>query len=111
MKKLRLDLDGLQVETFAPEAAPPGERGTVRGNAVVGPVGGTLDCVATQPNYNSAYCPISDPVRETEQCLTYNRDTCLRSCPQLACGSESFDSCYGAHSCDGSICTKMYMCV
>jgi hypothetical protein len=35
MKKLVLDLNSLSVETFAPVAARPAQRGTVRGNEFV----------------------------------------------------------------------------
>lgn len=32
MRKLRLDLDALSVDTFAPRAQEPAERGTVKGH-------------------------------------------------------------------------------
>jgi len=35
MKKLSLDLNSLSVETFAPVAARPAQRGTVRGHEIV----------------------------------------------------------------------------
>ncbi|HEU4883724.1 MAG TPA: hypothetical protein VFT45_15810 [Longimicrobium sp.] len=34
MKKLRLDVDALKVDSFSPEAAPAARRGTVEGNAI-----------------------------------------------------------------------------
>jgi hypothetical protein len=106
MRKLTLDLDRLEVESFTTAPAAE-ERGTVRGNAVVvGPGATVYTEPVVGPDLNSAKCPISYP---EEDGPTYNYRTCFQSCNELLCNSEM--SCYGRASCVGSDCTKMRLCI
>lgn len=75
MKKLRLELDALQVQTFDPSGAAPGTRGTVRGHDTVneaytdGPGTAwwqcfTLTCIcgASEKELCSAGCPAQQEI-------------------------------------------------
>ena len=70
MKKLRLNLEELSVETFDPEIAPEAARGTVRGYNTAQVCGHTPD----------GFCPY-----DTAECSV---DTCDHTC-----GCQTFADC------------------
>jgi hypothetical protein len=61
MKKITLDVDALEVESFAAEAGPGGKRGTVHGHI-------TLRC----PSPTSFYCTLGYNTCDQASCV----DTC-----------------------------------
>jgi hypothetical protein len=73
MKKLSLDLDALQVDTFDPSPAEAAARGTVRGNDT-GPTTTfeTLVETTTDPNL---------------QCMCYSSAPCVET-HETACGPD-----------------------
>ena len=73
MKKLSLDLDALQVDTFDPSPAEAAARGTVRGNDSRPPTfTETLVETTTDPNLN---------------CMCYSSDPCVYT-HETACGPD-----------------------
>ena len=68
MKKLRLAVDTLRVESFRTDAAPPAA-GTVRGHDKTA----DFDTCACSADYNTQCCTAADPTCGTEA-------TCLTSC-------------------------------
>lgn len=79
MKKLTLDVDALQVESFATEAAGRGRRGTVYGRNHTR--GGHFTCGGTCDGANTCDCPVTaDP-------------TCLEPCGTTLCGGDTADTC------------------
>jgi hypothetical protein len=79
MKKLKLDLDGLQVQTFTTEPQPK-SRGTVRGfdSTSGGPWGCQDACMSGEYCNSASGC-------DTHELACMGTQTEI-SCPQLACG-------------------------
>ncbi|HEU0014077.1 MAG TPA: hypothetical protein VFQ45_10360 [Longimicrobium sp.] len=114
MKKLRLDLEALEVQTFEvlPEAAPDGG-GTVRGFEDT-----DNSCQQSCPDYTCATCQQNticpcDPVY-------YSEASCLDACntdwttPNAGCVSPNysqscFNTCYYHHTCQHD-CASGYYC-
>lgn len=67
MKKITLNIDALQVTTFAPAPEPGGRRGTVRGHD-------TLICPSTE----SCGCPYTE--RYCSDGYTCGMDSCVGTC-------------------------------
>jgi hypothetical protein len=62
MKKLKLDLDSLQVDSFGTSGAAAAERGTVHGRAVTGTKPSCVSCGGfTDPCLCDPYQPLTDP--------------------------------------------------
>ena len=103
MKKIRLDLQALNVQSFA-TAALPRAHGTVRGAQQVGPASErcyTVDCESGMCAA-SGRCGTSAP---DPNCLifTAGQDTCQATCPdtcQLTCQNCNVtDTCPGVLGC------------
>jgi len=94
MRKLRLDLEQLQVESFATD---PRERegGTVRGNAELGNLAGDV----ANPGTLQQTCMI-DFCKDSwmSGCLTC-ADTCYNTCPNSCNTCLGQETCYGAATC------------
>jgi hypothetical protein len=95
MKKLRLELDALLVETFEPQARAGARRGTVAGNAMVWV---SFGCVVTENGCESwDVCPDTKLCLDTgwEQCGYSYGGTCGASPPildgQAAYGGDFVD--------------------
>jgi hypothetical protein len=82
MKKLTLDVDALQVESFATETAARGRGGTVHAHNHTR--GNHLTCGGTCDGGNTCNCPITAEV------------TCLEPCGTTLCGETS--TCGGEES-------------
>jgi hypothetical protein len=67
MKKLRLDVEALQVDSFSPELAPATRRGTVDGHAVA----------PNDPTGEYSLCFICPNTHDT--CEVTENNTCLRT--------------------------------
>ena len=81
MRKLTLDLDSLDVQSFDPAPVPAVVRGTVRGH------GSYNDCTGFQP-----YCP--SMYDEAGTCHVSDLGTC-----NLTCGSTCAYTCDDPYSC------------
>jgi hypothetical protein len=82
MKKLKLDIHALRVESFEAAESPEPQIGTVRGNAATagcdepisqGPTCDGESCVETA--CATCLCPYSGPMPSCEPCSMYGCDT------------------------------------
>jgi hypothetical protein len=101
MKRLKLDVADLQVESFAVTRPPSGSRGTVHGNAMA-TNGCTVGYVGCDP----------DPIEDTRQdfCIITQETQCEFTCVDWTCAA--YDDCLhisaqgyftcGFWSCDGA---------
>lgn len=91
MKKLKLALDELQVETFQPVREQPGLRGTVHGNSGC--------CYPDEPNYTQYWstCQQTGGGETCDNCQSGNG--CLTGDP-INTYEESFCQCSAEYSCD-----------
>jgi modification target Cys-rich repeat protein len=97
MKKLRLELDQLRVDTFSTTAAATDSAGTVRGH--------------DRPSYDEPCEPI--PPDYTDNCPPYTSVTC-----GVSCNGTCYGSCYGScantcyscrqQTCPGASCYPCY---
>ena len=97
MRKLRLELDSLAVESFAP-AEPPGRRGTVHGHVSLY----WEDCDLSQTCQGAGY-----PCNPTDQSCA---GTCFDYTCHPGCGGGGSGACGGsdpAVTCNGVICVEM----
>lgn len=78
MKKLRLDVDALQVDSFSPESAPETRRGTVDGHAAIEPKipTGSYSLCFICPNTHDT-CGVT----ENNTCLFTRNATCFCTVP------------------------------
>jgi hypothetical protein len=74
MRKLKLSVENLQVESFDPEAAPMDQEGTVHGRETVEPMScwpacsDDTYCAASRCNTNQATCPTCIEEQYASQC-------------------------------------------
>ncbi|HEX8907317.1 MAG TPA: hypothetical protein VF771_20865 [Longimicrobiaceae bacterium] len=90
MRKLKLNLEALQVDSFEPDSAPSAKPGTVRGREV--------DCSA----YDTCWCPTGEARCTATVPLTdYSCQSNIIACPVLYSDGSCDGSCYysDAHSC------------
>lgn len=71
MKKLRLDLDSLHVESFSPSRAPGEDRGTVEGHGESQYGSCPSDCTCSYPTWYN----------ECHETVTYGENTCYCQIP------------------------------
>lgn len=99
MRKLRLVLDSLEVQSFHPDAPDARLNGTVFGRADIDTDTGTTE-PATGPTCPE--CPMTYqatcPTRygdSCEYCIDPSRDSCLReTCYDRTCAGDSCEVCY-----------------
>jgi hypothetical protein len=101
MKKLRLELDELRVDTFSTSGATSGEGGTVRGYNVTRGPSYDEPCEPIGPDYTEG-CP---PHTQGATCAASCYGTCYNSCYgscyntcytcwQNTCANATCDPCY-----------------
>jgi hypothetical protein len=93
MKKLKLELDALQVETFRPVAVEPSLAGTVRANS---------GCCYTGDDCTEYYSTCQNTQNGAQTCQADCRSvngTCLTGIP-INTYEESFCVCSNQYSCD-----------
>lgn len=92
MKKLKLSLEALQVDTFRPVHEQPSLQGTVRANSGC--------CYAGEPNHTEYYstCPGTNAGASCGQCASGGG--CLNTGASKYTVEESYCVCSDAYSCD-----------
>ncbi len=85
MKKLKLNLDDLKVESFV-TIKQESKRGTINGQALTVPVGVCADLSI------NTYCP-------TSECVGCNPETQEETCVYTECNQNTCNTCY--NTCDG----------